>query len=434
MSVETGLIGLAVMLVLLLLRVPIAIAMMLVSFAGIASMLGLQPAIGVLTATPYEFVASWTLSAVPMFLMMGYVAFQTGMTRGLFDLAKLLLSRLPGGLAVASIFACAGFASVSGSSVATAAAMGRMAVPEMIQSGYRPSFAAGALAAGGTVGALIPPSILMILYGVFSETSVTAVFLGGISIGLITALVYSLLVIGIAILRPDVIPSGAAQIDGISLGATLRTVWPLLVLIGLIFGGLFGGFFTATEAGAVGALGALVISAAMGTLTWQAFKSALFETLATTSALFIVGIGAVMLTKFLAFSGAGSLITSWVTNSDLGYIQLMLIIVVTYLILGMFLEPFGAMLITLPIFLPILEASGVSLVWFGVFLVKLLEVGMVTPPLGMNVFVVRSVSSDYVTLTDVFRGVLPFIIVDLLLIALMVLWPDFVTYLPDILA
>jgi tripartite ATP-independent transporter DctM subunit len=429
MSVETGFIGLGIMLALLLLKVPIAIAMIAVSFGGIAYMLGIGPASGVLTATPYEFAASWTLSAVPMFLMMGFVAFHSGMTRGLFDLAKLSLARLPGGLGVASLFACGGFAAVSGSSVATAATLGRMAVPEMVQTGYRPSFAAGTLAAGGTIGALIPPSILMILYGVFAETAVTDVFLGGLVIGIATTLAYSALVVGVSLFRPDIVPRRAPDLADLSFRSTLKDVWSLLALIVLIFGGLFGGFFTATEAGAIGALGALVISVLNRSLTWDSFKAALFETLSTSSALFFVGIGAVMLTKFLAFSGAGNMISSWVSGADLDTVTLLIIIVVIYLVLGMFLEPIGAMLITLPFFLPILSAQGVGLGWFGVFLVKLLEGGMMTPPLGMNVFVIKSVCDKYVSLTDVFKGVLPFIIVDGMLIAAMIAFPEAVVFL-----
>lgn len=432
MSIETGLIGLVALLVLLALQVPVAIALIVVSFGGVYAMLGLAPAIGILSATPYEFTASWTLSAVPMFLMMGYVAFHAGLTKGLFEGAKLLTRRLPGGLGISSVLACAGFASVSGSSIATAAAMGRMAIPEMVNAGYKPSFATGTLAAGGTIGALIPPSILMIVYGVFAETSVTQVFLGGISIGILTTLIYSLVIFSVARFRPDIIPAVTPNMDELHASKVLRDIWPLLLLILLVFGGMFGGIFSATEAGAVGAAGAILISVVTRRLEWSGFRSALFETLSTSATLFIVGVGAVMFTKFLGLSGVGNFIAQTVNGMDLGYFQLMFVIVIMYLILGMFLEPFGAMLITLPILLPIFQANDVSLIWFGVFLVKLLEVGMITPPLGMNVFVIRNVAAKYVTLTDVFRGVLLFIAADLVLIALMVIFPQIVLYLPGL--
>ena len=206
MSIETGFWGVGVLFLLLLLRVPVAIALIAVSFGGVASMLGLTPAIGLLSNTPFSFVSNWTLSAVPMFLLMGFVSYHAGLTGGLFEAAKAVLRRIPGALAISSVFACSGFAAVCGSSLATAAAMGRIAIPEMVKSGYAPSFATGAIAAGGTIGALIPPSILMIVYGVFAETSVTKVFMGGITIGLMTALAYSAVVLLTCWLRPDIAP------------------------------------------------------------------------------------------------------------------------------------------------------------------------------------------------------------------------------------
>lgn len=431
MSVSTGFLGIAILLVLLALQVPVAISLILVSFGGVYLMIGIEPAIGILTSTPYEFIASWTLSAVPMFLLMGYVAFHSGLTGSLFDAAKLVFRRIPGGLGISSIFACTGFASVSGSSLATAAAMGRIAIPEMIKAGYKPSFAAGTLAAGGTVGALIPPSILMIIFGVFTETSVLKVFMGGISIGILTAVAYSLLVLGVARFRPDIIPPTAQGIDDLDGREVFIKIWPLLALIAVIFGGMFGGLFTATEAGAVGAMGAIVISAVSGRLNWRQLHESVLETLSTTASLFIIGVGAVMFTKFVGLSGVGGAINSLMIGMDLSYYQLLFVIVILYLILGMFLEPFGAMLITLPILLPLLQAEGISIVWFGVFLVKLLEVGMITPPLGMNVFIIKNVASRYVSLGEVFKGVMPFIIVDMLLVALIVVFPDIVLYLPN---
>lgn len=431
MSITTGFLGIAVLLILLALQVPVAISLILVSFGGVYWMIGIEPAIGILTSTPYEFIASWTLSAVPMFLLMGYVAFHSGLTGSLFDAAKLVFRRIPGGLGISSVFACTGFASVSGSSLATAAAMGRIAIPEMIKAGYKPSFAAGTLAAGGTVGALIPPSILMIIFGVFTETSVLKVFMGGISIGILTAVAYSLLVLGVARFRPDIIPPVTQGIDDINGRDVLKQIWPLLALIAIIFGGMFSGVFTATEAGAVGAMGAIVISALSGRLNWQELYQSVLETLSTTASLFIIGVGAVMFTKFVGLSGVGGAINNLMIGMELSYYQLLFVIVILYLILGMFLEPFGAMLITLPILLPLLQAEGISIVWFGVFLVKLLEVGMITPPLGMNVFIIKNVASKYVSLGDVFKGVMPFIIVDMFLVALIIVFPDIVLYLPN---
>ncbi|MBF9042241.1 TRAP transporter large permease subunit [Rhodobacterales bacterium HKCCE4037] len=433
MSVETGFIGVGCLIVLLLLRLPVALSLIAVSFGGVISLVGLRPAVGILASTPYDFVASWTLSAVPMFLLMGFVAYHAGLTGGLFEAAKLVLRRLPGGLAISSIFACSGFAAVSGSSLACAAAMGRIAIPEMVRAGYRPSIAAGSIAAGGTIGALIPPSILMIIYGIFAETSITQVFVGGIGIGLVTAVSYCIVIAAIALTRPDVIPPTAeAPPEGDTRGAVLN-ILPIFVLIVLVFGGLFAEFFSATEAGAVGALGTFVIAGVTGRLNRKVISDSLLETVTTTGSLFIIAVGAAMFTRFLGISGLSGFINTWVAGADLSYVQLMLIVVLVYLALGTFMEPFGALLVTLPVFLPVLEDQGLSLVWFGVLVVKLLEIGMITPPVGLNVFVIKNVAHKYVTTTQIFAGVIPFLLADLVVVILTIAFPAAVLYLPSLL-
>lgn len=432
MSVEIGIYGVVVLALLLVLRLPVALALILVSFSGIWAMIGLRPALGILENTPYSFVASWTMSAVPMFLLMGFVAFHTGMTGGLFEAAKVVLARLPGGLAISSIFACSAFAAMSGSSVATAAAMGRIAIPEMIKAGYRPSIASGAIAAGGTIGALIPPSILMIIYGIIAETSVTQVFIGGFSIGITTAISYSLVILIISWLRPDMIPPRVSVEKG-EAGRILFQLLPVSALVFVVFGGLFSGLFTATEAGAVGALGTIIIAAFTGRLTRDAVSRSLLETVTTTGSLLIIGIGATMFTRFLGLSGLQNFITQFVSGADIGYVQLMLIIVAVYLVLGTFMEPFGAMLITLPVLLSVLQAQHISLVWFGVLVVKLLEIGMITPPVGLNVFVIRNVAAEHVTTVQVFKGVIPFLLADLVVVAIAIAFPGFVLFLPSLL-
>ena len=430
MSVETGFWGIGILFLLLVLRVPVALALIAVSFGGIVSLLGAQPAFGILSNTPYAFVASWTMSAVPMFLLMGFVAYHARLTEGLFDAAKALLWRVPGALAVSSIFACSGFAAVCGSSLATAASMGRIAIPEMVKAGYSPSVAAGAIAAGGTIGALIPPSILMILYGVFAETAITEVFLGGVSVGLLTAAGYVVIVLALAALRPDLVPRGRLAGAGLPAGQALARVWPVGLLILLVFGGLFSGAFTATEAGAVGAAGAIVAAAATRQLTWAVIRISLLETLQTTASLLVIGIGAMMFTRFLGITGLSAFISAQVGAADISYPALMLMIVIVYLLLGMVMEPFGAMLVTLPVFLPLLQAEGLSLVWFGVLVVKLLEIGMITPPVGLNVFVIRNVAAAHVTTPQIFAGVAPFFLADLAVVALIIAAPGLVLALP----
>ena len=311
--------------------------------------------------------------------------------------------------------------------------MGRIAIPEMVAAGYRPSFAAGALAAGGTIGALIPPSILMIVYGVFAETSITQIFVGGIGVGLLTALFYCIVVLAVCWLRPDIVPRTLTAVsgEGGNRAAILR-IWPLAILVLLVFGGLFSGYFTATEAGAVGAGGAFLLSAITGKLSMQVVRVSLLETLTTCASLFIIGIGASMFTRFLGVTGLSSFIGTFVAGADLGYAELMTIIVVIYLILGMFMEPFGALLVTLPVLLPVLKAEGISLVWFGVLVVKLLEIGMITPPVGLNVFVIKNVASRYVTVVQVFKGVTPFMLADLLVVILTIAFPAIVLSLPQL--
>lgn len=429
MFLETGLIGLGVMLALLILRVPVAIALIGVSIGGIAAMMGSDVAISMLASKPYDFLSKWTLSAVPMFLLMGFVSYHTGLTAGLFNAAKVVFRWLPGGLAISSVFASSGFAAVSGSSVACAAAMGKIAIPEMVRSGYKPSFACGTIAAGGTIGALIPPSILMIIYGTFTQTSITSIFLGGIVIGLVTALAYSLVILLVSFFRPDVVPRHEKGSLDYTVSQAIREIWPVLVLGVIIFGGMFSGVFTATEAGAIGAGGAIVIALILRRLDLATFKTSMLETLSTTSSLLIIGIGASMFTVFLSLSGVSGAVGDLLADWQLSYLQLMLMIVLVYLVLGLFMEPFGAMLITLPIFLPILSDLGISLIWFGVLVVKLLEIGMITPPVGMNIFVIRGVASQYASLMDIFKGVTLFLVADLFIVALMVFAPEFVMIL-----
>ena len=433
MSVATGIWGIALLFVLLALRVPVALALIAVSFSGVAFLLGLAPAIGILANTPFSFVSNWTLSAVPMFLLMGFVAYHSGMTGGLFEAAKTVLRRVPGALAIASVFACSGFAAVCGSSLATAAAMGRIAVPEMVRAGYAPSFATGAVAAGGTIGALIPPSILMIVYGVFAETSIIKVFLGGVTIGLLTALLYAVVVLLTSWLRPDLVPPypvGAAETTAAD---ALRGVWPVLLLMAIVFGGLFTGVFTATEAGAVGAVGAIGIAAATRRLSVAVLRTSLIEALTTSASLLIIGIGATMLTRFLGLTGLTGAISGLVTGAELSYYELMAVVVLLYLVLGMFMDPFGALLVTLPVLLPIFRQEGIDLVWFGVLAVKLLEIGMITPPVGLNVFVIRNVASEYATVTQIFRGVIPFLLADLVVVLIAILLPGLILFLPSLL-
>jgi tripartite ATP-independent transporter DctM subunit len=428
---QIGLLGIAGLLVLIASRVPIGIALVVVSYLGIWAITGPTAAWGMLQVVPHTFIANWTLSSVPMFLLMGFVCYHAGLTRGLFDTARLWLSRLPGGLAIASVFGCSGFAAVTGSSVACAAAMGKVAVPEMVRNRYDMSLATGTLAAAGTIGALIPPSILLIIFGVVAQVSISDLFLGGIGAGLATALTYIIVILIRVKLNPELAPPVTERYTLAQKMASLKETVPLLALVIGVLGGMFAGLFTATQAGAVGALLSFVVAAFNRTLTREAVTRSITETLTTCGSLFIVIIGASMLTRFLTLTGLGEAISGVVTDLNTGPIMLIVGMTLVYLLLGMFLEPIGAMLITLPIFLPLVAITDMSLIWFGVYVVKLLEIGMVTPPVGMNVFVISSTVGKTAPTDLVFRGVLWFFVADIILLVFLVAFPGIIMAIPN---
>jgi tripartite ATP-independent transporter DctM subunit len=427
---QIGLFGLGILTLLFALRVPVALAMLLVSWGGLAMLLSPEVSWNLLRSAPVDFAANWTISAIPMFLLMGYIAFHTGMTTSIFKLAKVVLARVPGSLAVASIFACTGFAAICGSSLAGAAAMGRIAIPEMVRAGYDRNFACGTIAAGGTIGALIPPSIIMILYGIFAQVSILKLFIAGIGIGLLTSLSYIIVVLAMSWLRPDLVPRRLDRDESVSLRDSVLETWPVLLLIAALFGGLFGGAFTATEAGGIGAALAFVIALLQGRMTMDMLVQSVIDTVTTCASLFIIGVGATLFTKFISISGTGMFIADYVNGMELDYFKLMLITVVIYLVLGTFMDGIGAMLITLPIFLPILNAASIDLVLFGILVTKMIEIGMITPPFGMNVFVIKSVVGNLTSLTGVFRGITYFFVADLIVVTILILFPAIALFLP----
>lgn len=428
-----GFLGIGALLVLLLLRVPIGVAMIATSIVGIWAVAGQRALWGVTGVIPYTFASTWTLSSIPMFLMMGYVCYHAGLTKGLFECARLWLSRLPGGLAIASLMGAAGFAAVTGSSVACAAAMGRIAVPEMLRHRYDAALASGTLAAAGTLGALIPPSILLILYAIIAQQPVTPLFLGGAAAGLLTLASY----IAVIVIRVKLNPSLA---PGVDVAPSFRErfqalfeMWPLIALIVFVFGGMFSGIFTATEAGAVGATMSCVIALLKGALTWEAFKNSLVETLVVTASLFIIGCGAALLTAFLAYSGSGPVITDAILALGASPLAIIISVTIVYFVLGMFIEPIGVMLLTMPVLLPLVEGSGISMIWFGVYIVKQLEIGMIAPPVGMNVFVIKGVVGNLIPLATIYRGIMWFLVADFAVSAIMIAFPQTVMFLPELL-
>lgn len=427
---QFGLFGIGVLLALIALRVPIGIALIAVPFVGIWQLLNWTAAVGMLKTIPYHFAASWQLSSVPMFLMMGFLAYHTGITRGLFEAARVWLARLPGGLAIASVFGASGFAAVTGSSLACSAAMGRIAVPEMMRQRYDPALATGTVAAAGTIGALIPPSILFIIYGIIAQVPIGQLFLGGVTAGLLTAVSYITVIVVWAMLRPQDAPRVTEHYPLSVKFRKLVHVLPVLILALLVFGGLFTGFFTPTEAGAGGAALCALIAIAQRRMTWNAFRTSVVESFVTSAAIFLIAIGANLLARFVTLSGADSLIIDAVTLIGDNTFLLLLGIVVLYLLLGMFLDPIGAMLLTLPILLPVARAVGFDLLWFGIIVAKLLEIGMITPPIGLNVFIIKNVVGDRIKLTTIFKGVGFFLVADAFVVVLLLSFPVIVQFLP----
>jgi len=432
-DVQIGFAGIALLLALIALRTPIGVALISVSFGGIWVLMGERAAWGALGVVPYNFAASWQLSSIPMFLLMGFFCYHAGLTKGLFDAARLWLARLPGGLAVSAVFGAAGFAAVTGSSIACAAAMGRIAVPEMMRHRYDASLATGTVAAAGTIGALIPPSILLILYGIIAQVPITLLFIGGVVAGLLTVVGYVSVIVIRAKLDPSLAPYVVEEITWTDRFFAIRDTWPVMLLIIGVFGGLFSGAFSATEAGAVGASMSMVIAMLKRSLTCKAVKDALTETLLTSASLFIIAIGASLLSRFMALSGTGEQLNALVSGQGLDPVVLLLLIAVVYIILGMFLEPIGAMLLTLPIFLPILRAADIDLIWYGILLAKFLEIGMITPPIGLNVFVIKGVVGKIASTGTIFRGVVWFLVADVILVLLLILFPEIVLFLPRML-
>jgi tripartite ATP-independent transporter DctM subunit len=431
-NLTIGLLGLLAGLALVALRVQIGVALGVVSFIGIASIMNLKAALGTLTAVPYNFVGDWSLTAIPMFLLMGYIASSTGLTAGLFAAMRIFLSRLPGGLAVASVGACAMMSAASGSSVAVSAAFARIATPEMIRYRYDPGLAAGVIASAGTLGSMIPPSILMLLYAYVAEVSVAKCFMAGFLPGVLSALVFAAMIIVRVKLKPSLAPAFTETYSREEKIAVLKNVWPLPVLVIGVMVGIFIGLFTPTEAGAIGAALALVIAQVRRTLTWPILWKALTLTLTGTASIFMVVIGTVLLGKFMAVSGVPGAVTAWFMGFGTSQLAVIATVAILYLILGCFLDSIGLLLLTLPIVLPLARATGIDLIFFCILLVKLLELGLVTPPVGLNVYVTKSALGSLVSLTTVFRGVAWFIVADLVTLAILVAFPVISLFLPSL--
>ncbi|PZO65832.1 MAG: TRAP transporter large permease [Paracoccus denitrificans] len=424
--------------ILLALRVPIAFSM-----AGVATLAifliyatrtgdwtpsrAIAPTAAVIQSNFFELIHSYDLSMIPLFLALGNVAYYAGITTRIYDAAAVVLRGVPGGLAVASILGCGGFSAISGSSIACASTMGRICVPEMLRLGYDRRLAASSVAMGGTLGSLIPPSILFILYGIFTETSVSKLFIAGIIPGLVSLVGMVLTVVIWVSFNPALAPR--AKTGAVSILAALIKTWPALVLFVVIIGGIYGGIFTATEAAAVSLVLTIVIGFFQRTLTLGQTWQSICEALIQSAAIFAIAAAAKILVALVALSGVAHVVTDWVTAAQLSWIGMILTVAAIYLVLGMFLDPIGTMVLTLPFFIPLVSSYDMDLIWFGVVVVKLLEIGLVTPPVGLNVFVVGNVAKS-VPIASIFSGVARFLVLDVVVLLMIIFIPALSIWLP----
>lgn len=440
--VTIGIVVTVAMVIMLLLRIPIAVVLVTTGYTGLVLVMavrtgsfdlmrGFNTANRFLAELPYSSTAEYTFTTIPMFLLMGYLATEAGFTRDIYRTARLWLARVPGGLAVASSVGCAMFAAISGSSLATAAAMGRMAVPEMLKHGYDKSLATGVVAASGTLGSLIPPSILMILYAVFTDQSIAKLFIAGIVPGILSLGIYVLYVMIRTKINPDLAPP-VPRPGYREKFAALKSSWGMLALIGVVIAGLYSGVFTPSEAGAVGAAVAFLLCVFTRRLNRRKTSNALKETLKTTSMLFAAVIGAYMVTSFTALTGIAGQLTAWAGGLDVHPVIVLASLSLLYIFLGTFMGSIEIMLLTLPVVIPIIQGLEYDLIWFGIIMIKYLEIGLITPPVGINCFIIKGVVGRTVSLGQIFRGVSWFIVLDVITIAILIVFPGIVTFLPDL--
>ena len=426
--IVTGVIGLGVLFALMFVGLPIGFAMLLVGSVGFLYIIKLSAALHILASVPYGLISNYDYCVLPLFLLMGTIILNAGFGRSLFRLAHVTTGRMPGGLAVATIFACAVFAAVSSSSIACALTIGLIAIPEMRSYKYDDALAAGSVASGGTLGILIPPSGVFIIYGIMTEQSIGKLFVAGIIPGIMLALMFIAVIYIQVRLKPTLAPRGRS-FSLKELISALGGCAEMLALLLLVLGGLMIGWFTPTEAGAVGACGALVLSLVRRQLSWQGFKESIIDTVRNTGMIFIILTGALVFNAFFAVTTIPMELAGWVTALPLPPVVIMLVIFVMYVLLGTFLDEVAMILLTLPVFFPVVTKLGFDPIWFGVIIVLVVEMGMISPPVGMTMFVVKGIAPD-IPIETIFRGVLPFTIAVGLLMLLLLAFPQIALFLP----
>jgi tripartite ATP-independent transporter DctM subunit len=424
-----AILGFVALFLLMLLRVPVGMAMGLVGVGGFAYLAGGSPALKLVGHTSMRSVTDWNFAVVPLFLLMGSFATSSGMSRELFRSANAYLGHLRGGLGIATIAACGGFSAICGSSVATAATFSRVAYPEMRRYGYPQSFATGVIAAGGTLGIMIPPSTVLAIYGIITEQDIGKLFIAGVIPGIIAVLMYMGTITVIGRLRPGFLPAGkpAPRSERI---ASLRDIWATSVLFLFVIGGIYGGVFTPTEAAGMGAAGAFIIGVVRRRLGGKEIVQSLLEATRTTAAVFTVLIGALLFGYFLTITQVPQKVTEFLVGLGIGKYGVLALIMVMYLVLGTLMDALAMIILTVPIVFPVIRELGFDPIWFGIIIVMVAELGLIHPPVGMNIFVIKSVVED-VKISTIFYGVLPFLITDLLRLVLLIAFPILALWLPS---
>ena len=425
-----GSLGVTILVILTLLRVPLGAAMGLVGLAGYAAIDGWDKAFIVFGTTPFS-LTSYSFSVLPLFILMGTVATRSNMSQELFVAANAIFAGRRGALPMATIGACAGFSAISGSSLATAATFTQIAVPEMRRYGYHEQLATGSVAAAGTLGILIPPSVIMVIYALASEESVPMLFAAGMIPGVLLALLFLVTVYVISRVKPEWAPVGPVMPWGERVRA-VAAMWKLALLFGLAVGGIYGGWFSPTEAAGIAAFAAIVIAFASRQLTLRGLYDCMVETLHTTAMLMFIIVGAWVFAYFVVQTRLPSGLIDLIEYFQLAPWAVIMMILVFYIILGCVLDAVAIILVTVPVFLPVVTALGYDSVWYGILMVVVVEIGLITPPVGLNIFVIRAQLPD-IELTTVFKGIMPFLVADFVLIALLLLFPQIALWLPGIL-
>ena len=428
--VTIGIAGIALLLILFLLRMPVAFAMAFVGLVGFAYLADPGPALSLLAQDIFGQFSSYPLSVIPMFILMGTFAFASGISEKLYDTSYVWVGQLRGGLTMATVLACAGFAAICGSTAATAATMGKIALPEMKKHNYDDTLATGTVAASGTLGILIPPSTILIVYGILTEESIGKLFIAGVLPGILLSLAFVATVAFLCMRNPDIGPPGIST----GLKEKLRAITgiiPAMILFLLAIGGLFLGWFSPTQAGAIGAGGALLIGLIRRKLSWRIFFEAGKEALRTACMVIVIITGAVIFGHFMAVSTIPFMLADWLGGLAIPPIAVMSVIIFIYFIGGFFMDSMALVVVTIPIFFPIVMELGFDPIWFGVIIVLVAEMGVITPPVGVNVFVIKGIAPD-IPLETIFKGILPFLAALIIVTVILIIFPGIATFLPSL--